>query len=926
MVKYGKLFRELQIPEFKGNYIDYKKLKQKIKEIENLLPRTSQKLVRNRESNISNMKLRPTAFSDEDNDSFLPGDQYGEQLKQFKQILNEEFQRCFQFFKNIKKQLHNKVNRHLYTQTNYISYTLDEIINEVNILRNTTYLAKCLNAFINDNMMAIKKILKKFDKKFSNYFGNIAPRYILENLLKQKSDLEYLLQFKIIDETSAICESNLKLLKECLKEFHFSNEVNQDKKNDFEQKYSQILEYLKDIDQLIYFKIQYKEWFYFARKDAPIISNSNLFKNIMFNPILFSAYHKDDLMNKFLSRKDAIKEVEEIQLPLSSHNKINIFLIFVQTFFYNTLISGIYPLIFEYMKVTNKEISSISYSFFIIASTYFFSYSSIMFYYYLGTKHIKGAFIISYLLFFLGSFMYILSYVGEKSSLSNDEFFENSSKIAFLVISRIIIGIGANSTIGKKYILTYESKYFLPYISKMFVLVSILGHSIGPLIGFFFYDIKDINIISFIYYSKYNFIGWYGLVTSILLLIIHLILFTAPHSSKFSRLKEKSTNKNYGTFASQNNQFLIEDLEDTQDKEFYRLQREMKLKKNSDKDKDKEINIKENVTSSFKEEKKIDSILNTSQEKIQIKDEEIKSEEHDEDFIIKKSGTLPNISGANSIKEYIKQAEDKNDPLLIPYNNVIRDSVRDSIKDETQEEGCFVHINMIPRTIDDLIRKEKKTFGYLNKNLLIIIIILFFDNLLKENFVAYFSYYSIVSDENDVKYNIDAKFLPILISFSYSLELLSMFFILPFHKINTLIKKLLIILMILTILLMIPLSLDLKNFIIYCVIISLVILISSIIEVLSSCYLAYLTPPEWKFSHINAGALPLYVMTFGKICGCLICLSAFSNKVILNHHIIISITILGYGISGIFILKSKNFRIKAIARIMRKLELEQSIV
>jgi hypothetical protein len=416
-------------------------------------------------------------------------------------------------------------------------------------------------------------------------------------------------------------------------------------------------------------------------------------------------------------------------------------------------------------------------------------------------------------------------------------------------------------------------------------------------------------------------------VTSILLLIIHLILFTAPHSSKFSRLKEKSTNKNYGTFASQNNQFLIEDLEDTQDKEFYRLQREMKLKKNSDKDKDKEINIKENVTSSFKEEKKIDSILNTSQEKIQIKDEEIKSEEHDEDFIIKKSGTLPNISGANSIKEYIKQVEDtKNDPLLIPYNNVIRDSIRDSIKDETQEEGCFVHINMIPRTIDDLIRKEKKTFGYLNKNLLIIIIILFFDNLLKENFVAYFSYYSIVSDENDVKYNIDAKFLPILISFSYSLELLSMFFILPFHKINTLIKKLLIILMILTILLMIPLSLDLKNFIIYCVIISLVILISSIIEVLSSCYLAYLTPPEWKFSHINAGALPLYVMTFGKICGCLICLSAFSNKVILNHHIIISITILGYGISGIFILKSKNFRIKAIAKIMRKLKLEQSIV
>ena len=135
--------------------------------------------------------------------------------------------------------------------------------------------------------------------------------------------------------------------------------------------------------------------------------------------------------------------------------------------------------------------------------------------------------------------------------------------------------------------------------------------------------------------------------------------------------------------------------------------------------------------------------------------------------------------------------------------------------------------------------------------------------------------------------------------------------------------------MILTLLLMIPLSISeiVGNYIIiYFIIISCVFLISSIIEVLSSCYLAYLTPPEWKFSQFNAGALPIYVMTFGKLCGCLICLSAFSGNLLLNHHIIIGLTLLGYGISGIFILKSKNFRIKAIARIMRKSELEQNFI
>ena len=179
------------------------------------------------------------------------GDQYGEQLKEFQNLLDEEFQICYKFFKRIRKQLHTKINRHLYTQTNYISYTLEEILKELNNIRNTTYLAKCLNAFINDNMMAIKKILKKFDKKFSNYFGNIGPKYILDNLLKQNSDLEYLLQFKIIDEASSICESNLKALTECYKEFCQSNTVQEESKNEFEEKSIQILGYLKDIDELI---------------------------------------------------------------------------------------------------------------------------------------------------------------------------------------------------------------------------------------------------------------------------------------------------------------------------------------------------------------------------------------------------------------------------------------------------------------------------------------------------------------------------------------------------------------------------------------------------------------------------------------------------------------------------------------------------
>ena len=255
MVKFGKYYRQLHLVEFRDNYIDYKKLKQKIKIIQNSLPQMHNNSINMALTSTSAIKLRPTLSSlvDEtiqENDSFL------NKLNEFKDLLNEEFQKFYNFFKSVQKQLYRKLNKHLYTQTNYISYNLDEFLEEVTKLRNTMYLAKCLNEFINDNMAAIKKILKKFDKKFHNFFGNIGPKYILDKLTTENSDMEYLLQFKVIDETSTICESNLKLLKECFNEFCLNNKVTIQQMNEFETKHNSIHKYIKDIDEIIYYRIQ----------------------------------------------------------------------------------------------------------------------------------------------------------------------------------------------------------------------------------------------------------------------------------------------------------------------------------------------------------------------------------------------------------------------------------------------------------------------------------------------------------------------------------------------------------------------------------------------------------------------------------------------------------------------------------------------
>ena len=904
MVKYGKLYRELQIKEFQGNYINYKRLKQKIREMKQIFPRISQEIITKRNSNNASIRLNlRTSLSDYEESRNVTisssDDKYGNELKEFKEILDQEFIRCYKFFKKMKKQLHNKINRNLLSSTNYSKYNIQEILKEVGELRKTIYLAKCLNAFINDNMMAIKKILKKFDKNFYNYFGNFGPKYILDNLCMQNSELEYLLQFKIIDETSCIIESNAILLKECFLETINSNR-NVVEKNNFERNYNDIFEFLKDIDELIYFKIQYKEWFYFRKKDSLITTKSNLYKNIMYNPILFSAYHKDDLMNKFLSRKEEIKEVEEVQLPLSIRNKINIVLIFIHSFFYNTLISGIYPILFLFLE--QKETIQTRFSLLIISSTYISSYFSILIYHCFGSKKIKIVYIISYFLFLVGSLLYIL---GCQINIS-----DRSSVIGLLVGSRILIGLGSNPTMGKKYILSYSSKYFLPFISKIYVLVSILGHSFGPLITFILFR-EEINqnqrndFLSYFLYSGYNSIGWYGFIMSFLLLLINIFLFTSPNSHSFSKLKTQTKYSKKGTNPRET-AFLIDDLDDAEDKDIYRLQKEMKNKPLDIIEEDLESN------KSINSIPKVNSLKDSKKSLLKVNDNDL-------ELSLQKTSTLEKKTNIEAdINVNILSSQYEINPIF--FNN---DDNENNFEDENgKENGNFVNINMIPRTIDDLVRKEKKTFSYLNTNLFIILVILFFCNLLKENSIAYCSYYVLKKKSNYNYQNLfDNRYLCCLISCSYLLEIFSMFFILPFYKINTLIKKLLVILMALNIILMIPLSFEI-NLLAYFIIISFVILLSSIIEVLSSCYLAYLTPPKWKFSHMNAGALPLHIMTFGKLIGCIICLLAFTEDALLNNRVILVITFISYGICVYNILKSQNFRIKAIARIMRRSELE----
>ena len=908
MVKYGKDYRELQIKEFAQYYIDYKKLKQKIKAISKLLPNIAQNIDIKRSTYTSiSARLLPSLsdLTEYPTLKFIYEDKYGNELKSFIELLDEEFKKCFNYFKSIERNLRNKVNRHLYNRTKYSSYDLNKICNEANSLKLTVFLSKCLNSFVYDNMMAMKKILKKFDKKFSHHFGEICPIYILNKLCSEKSELEYLLQFKIIDETNCICESNLKLLRDLFcqilkdRNTNFAlnkanirntsitiNDINENKllsKNEYKtffwHIYNDVIGYFEEIDDMTYFKIQYKEWFYFLKNNNCMekLNNSKLFNNLMYNRLLISPFDKDNLIYKFLSRKEAFKEIKNMQIPLSIYNKINIVLIFIEAFLNNTLISSVYPLLFykDFNGNLGKSFGK-SFIFLIISLTYFCSFFSLIFGHYFGNKRIKFSYVFSYILFLSGSLCHI---------------FENSNSTLLLIISRILIGFGTNPTIGKKYILTYSQNYYLTKISKYYVINQIIGYSFGPLIGFILYIIaKKGSCIPV--YTKFNCIGWYGCIFSFILLIIHLILFTSPNSPKF--FCNKSTE--YKSRENSDNFLIEDDDEENQNKQFYKLQKEIK---------NNQINGGEiEIVDSKK-----NNTRNKSNDIIITAYDENKSENSD-DNKSKKSNALKKVNSLTKDCEIdtISDFNTKQDNYEIISSKIF------SIKKDEENllnkvldvnEGSFSDIDMIPRTITDLIRNEKENFSYINRNLLVMLSILFFNSILKENSISYLIYY-ILDDIQDY-------YLYLIVSLLYFLQIVSILFIKPLYKFNERFKKIIIILMIITLLLIIPLAIKNIPTLVYLILIIFAVVISSIIEVISSCYLAYLIPPDWKW-----GSFPFLVTIFGKFSGCLICLSSFTENLQLNHYITICFIGLGYLITGFYMIKSKNIRIKAITKIMRK--------
>ena len=109
------------------------------------------------------------------------------------------------------------------------------------------------------------------------------------------------------------------------------------------------------------------------------------------------------------------------------------------------------------------------------------------------------------------------------------------------------------------------------------------------------------------------------MVISFCLILIDIIFFKSPASKGFRKFNTKNPNQEKYLYENKKEDFLVEDNEDTEDKEFYKLQKEMTIKNEIKNDENDIITIK-----SFKPiETSVKSIIKQSTKEEGQKNEQI---------------------------------------------------------------------------------------------------------------------------------------------------------------------------------------------------------------------------------------------------------------------------------------------------------------
>ena len=433
MAKFGKKYRQLQIKGWQKEYIDYKALKHFIKEKKEY--------------------------------GTLEGEKE-EVINSFKIQLDKQLKKFYLFFINQERELYLQINTRLHYRGAYSTLDLEGIINEFEEIIKIADLCCNLASYVNSNIQAINKILKKADHKLIYIKPNLSNDYIVEKFSMKNSDLLYIFQYKMIDEVTAVVD-DLRDELEYYYNLHFNHiqvenlkeslinaangEENQKKKSNFNEKRNNCVLLIKNAEVIF--------------QDTQKIFRA-------WNRIYeFYEYKQESTLMKTTLKlnKDALNSiVNKINIVMSVTNERNIFISLLQTCFMNSCYSYIFPIILkitteQYQHKLTKNIYLL-----IIGMTPIGGLLSMIYSKYLIYKTYKTPMIISCILGIIGTLLVILYY----------------KNTYCLCLSRLLFGFGINTTVNRKYLLDFIPKKKISIYLIYFKLLSIFGMSLGFLLTF----------------------------------------------------------------------------------------------------------------------------------------------------------------------------------------------------------------------------------------------------------------------------------------------------------------------------------------------------------------------------------------------------------------------------------------------------------
>ena len=508
MGKFTEEFYSSQIDEWKDYYLKYNQLKDIIHNIEQEIGKNNISQFKddllNQESNLE----KPNNLEDsyflkiiENNYPELDKLPYPSYIRNFIYELEKQVHSIYLFYLNIEREIFLKINSKLYLNKKQ-NKNEEEIIFEINELIEIGYLIYSFYIFTNSNIEAINKILSKFDKHLETYFKiSLNSLYLKNNLLKENSDLKYMLLFKIIIESSAVLENFTRDYKKLYP--NNSKILNKNKE------LLEIIDFINEKNTNLISNSIFET--YIINKNTSLMKNKSNLKHFIHNSFLLSNKCQDDNMYYKIEEKEFDKE---INISMTIRNEINVFICLFHTFF-----SSFYFIIpyINFVYYYNGKKNNFGYLGLILSISHLGNFFSNLFF--IQNFKFKNSLILSCVLFLISMACYIFGDISYESNFV--------VSLIFFCFGKLVYGLGYGKVINRKYMLLYLPESKIQKYSFIYITFNHLGFFFGTLSNFFLKD--PIKIYGAEFPNSLTFIV--GFFIFLIFIIIILVLFTEPSSS-----------------------------------------------------------------------------------------------------------------------------------------------------------------------------------------------------------------------------------------------------------------------------------------------------------------------------------------------------------------------------------------------------------